>query len=140
MPKKVTKQELVNKINEKFYQIEKCILYNAFVGNGAGKLFCDTHLSMTGNEPSREVMRDFYEKEFLPKLNAEDKAEMLGDTINFLKYLGGEGEREIEKLKKGHITIQKLIRGCDTLEKLKMLRDLPILKEDDSECDCCDSK
>ena len=85
MTKQTTKQELVNKINEKFYTIEQPILYNTFLENGAGEMCRETHLSMTGEEPSRELMKEFFTEKFLPHLKDIDKAEMLGNTIDYLK-------------------------------------------------------
>lgn len=138
MPKETTKQELVNKVNEKFYQIEQPILYNTFVGNGAGELCKELHLSMTGEEPNREHMKAYFRDEFLPKLKDIDKAEMLGNTIDYLKSEIRDYVNKIREQKKNFQRLQTLINGCDTLEKLNMLKELPLMKEDECSCNDCD--
>ena len=62
-----------------------------------------------------------------------------------IAYVMGEVDKRLDAIKEhkqNFRRLQKLIDGCDTLEKLKMLRDLPIMKEEDSDCDCdcCEEK
>jgi len=140
MSKKNTKVEIINTINQVYYSIPNAIKYNAFVESGAFDDFKSTHENMTGQSPPKELVKKFYYEKVEPKLDDIKKIGMISGVIG---YVMGEVDRRIDvakEHKQNFRRLQTLIKGCDTLEKLKMLRELPIMKEEDSDCDCdgCD--
>ena len=129
MPKQTTKQELVNKVNEKFYDIPKNILYNTFLGCEGADCCIEDYRNRTGDEPTKEIMKGFFEEYFLPNLKDIEKIAMISSVS---KYLMGEKQDsvdEVKELKKQYRMLQSLINGCDSMEKLNMLKELPIMKE-----------
>ena len=136
MSKKTTKVEIINTLNQVYYAIPNEIKYNAFVESGAFDEFKSTHEKMTGQSPPKEMVKDYYYDIFEPKMDDIKKIGMISGVIG---YVMGEVDKRIDTIKENKQNfrrLQKLIDGCDTLEKLKMLRDLPIMKEDDSDCEC----
>ncbi len=140
MSKTTTKVEIINTLNQVYYGIPKYIKYNAFIESSAFDEFISTHEKMTGQSPPKEMVKDYYYNIFEPKMDDRKKIGMISAVISYVMGEVEDSHDKIREHKKAVSVLQKLIRGCDTLEKLKMLRDLPIMKEDDSECDCCDSE
>lgn len=135
MTKQATKQEIFNMVNEKFYNIPKPILYNTYCCCGAGQYVMDTHKDHHGEEPDIEQMKEYFRNNFLPEITDIGKIQMLGSTIEYLMTECEKVEEENLEHKKQFRNLQKLIKGCDTIEKFNMLKELPFMKVED-ECAC----
>ena len=142
MPNKSpTKKEIIYKLDELFHQIPVSLLTHSFIKSGAGDWFIDGAKERgASNEDAKELVKNYFEETMLPKSDELLRIVLMGYTFETILNESKDMFSEIQKIKEEHMgaientnNIIKLIHGCDTLEKLNMLKELPILNDSDSE-------
>ena len=131
MSKKTTKQEIVNTLNKVFYEIPNSVLYNGFLCSGSADYFINEASKITDDlEHQKRIVKGFFTEAVLPDIGEVKKIALINAVMFYLKT---QIDDEKEKFK----LLQTLIKGCDSMEKLNMLKELPIMKV--AECNCEDS-
>ena len=127
MPKQTTKQEIINTINKVFYQIPESVLYNGFLASGSAEYFINEASKITDDlDYQKRIVKGFFTEKVLPDIDEIKKLALINGVLFYMKHeidnYKEEEERDFKRL-------QTLINGCDSMEKLNMLKELPIMKE-----------
>tara|TARA_R110002012_G_scaffold64557_1_gene169691 strand:+ start:2900 stop:3295 length:396 start_codon:yes stop_codon:yes gene_type:complete len=131
MPKQTTKQEIINTINKVFYQIPEFALYNGFLASGGADYFINEASKITDDlDHQKTIVKGFFLEKVLPDIDEIKKLALINGVLFYMKRdIDNYREQGEEHYKENFRRLQSLINGCDSMEKLNMLKELPIMKE-----------
>ena len=130
MPKQSNKQEIINTINRVFYQIPNSVLYNGFLCCGGADYFINEASKITDDlEHKKRIVKGFFTEKVLPDIDEIKKIALINGVLDYMESEIRGYRKEEKEHKENFKRLQTLINGCDSMEKLNMLKELPIMKE-----------